>query len=47
MILAREKQAAQGRRERQYWRRIGATEDAAMRRFAAASAQAMSGTEHW
>jgi len=46
MILAREKQAAQGRRERQYWRSIGATEDAAMRRFAAARAQAISGSEH-
>jgi len=47
MILAREKRAAQGRRERQYWGQIGATEDPAMRRFAAASAQAMSGTELW
>src|SRR5207244_12627618 len=44
--LAREKQARQGRREPQYFFSIGATEDAAWRRFAAARACRIPRTGH-
>jgi len=46
MILAREKQAGQGRRERAYSMNMGVTEDAERRRFAAARARRTRREEH-
>ena len=46
VILAREKQAGQGRREPRYRGYTGATEDTARRSFAAARARGTSGTLH-
>jgi len=46
MILAREKQGGQGRRERPYSSNTGATEDAARRGFAAARARRISRAVH-
>ncbi len=45
-ILAREKQAGQGRRERAYAGHMGATEDTDRRRFAAARACCIRRTVH-
>ena len=47
MILAREKQAGQGRREARYVLCIGPTEDADRRRFAAARARRIPRVEHY
>ena len=46
MLLTREKEATQGRRERRYWTSIGATEDAAGRSFAAVRARRIPRTWH-